>query len=881
MPATGGAIKQMEVFQVTEKIGFPLEFVLTPDGFVPELLNSQHSKEDEALLARWKENRYSSLYHLGLRERPEGLSPSALYLYTAAEAFFRALTSLPELELLREKAQAALSNEELAGLLQSIPFVIGAEYVDRAWLKGLFRRLNRVFSKEIRAYTGTVAFYLAEQSQRLRVPERIFFHIVESKDEEFPFAFLATYATKGENGQITHVPLQYALTEYKNEREKLLELLACLNRAAEVSPLIGAFMDSGELFRPLKLTAEETFQILRCTGEFEQAGILCRVPNWWRKRSTAVNLSISLGGKKPSMVGFSALVSVQPELAMDGVPLTREEIQTLLDQTEGLALLKGRWVEVDHQRLRALLDQMEAVPGEITLMDALRMELDKPRADVGVTVTNGAWLGGLLARLREPETIPVPELPESFHAVLRPYQQSGFSWLSYMDSLGFGACLADDMGLGKTVQILGYLECVRSKNPDARVLLVVPASLLGNWEREIERFAPLMDILLLHGKPSADLENLWLDTSVFLTVTTYGMAARIRSLQEIVWDCVILDEAQAIKNPLTKQTREIKKLTARMRVAMTGTPVENDLTNLWSLFDFLNKGLLGTSQEFKTFCKGLDEQPEGYARLRAMVAPFLLRRLKTDKRIIADLPEKLETVEHVSLSKKQAVLYRKAVADMERRLEDAEGIGRKGLVLSTILKLKQICNHPDQYLGQQGFEEKESGKLAMLRELCETIRDKRERVLVFTQFRELTGPLSDFLTDIFRVPGRVLHGGTPVSKRGEIVDAFQGEGYVPFIVLSLKAGGTGLNLTKASHVIHFDRWWNPAVENQATDRAYRIGQTQNVMVHKLVCDGTIEERIDAMIEDKKALAENVLGAGGEKWLTELSNAELLSVLRLS
>lgn len=863
------------------KTSFPLELVLTPDGFVPELLEEPHSAEAEDLLSRWKENRWAALYHLGLRERPEGLSPSALYLYTAAEAFFRALTSLPELELLRERAQAALSGEEAARLLRSVPFVIGAEYVDRRWLEELFQRLNQVFSAEIGTYDGTVSFYLAEQSQRLRVPERVFFHIVESRDEEFPFAFLATYATKGENGQVTHVPLQYALTEYKNQRDKLLELLSCLNRAAEVSPLIGAFMESGELFHPLKLTAGETFELLKYTEEFEQLGILCRVPNWWRKRNAAVSLSVSLGGKKPSMVGFSALVEVQPELAVDGVPLTREEIRTLLAQTEGLALLKGRWVEVDHQRLRALLDRMEAIPGEATLMDALRMELNQPKAeaDVGVTVTNGAWLGGLLTRLREPDAIPAPALPASFQAVLRPYQQTGFTWLNYMGSLGFGACLADDMGLGKTVQVLGYLERLRADKPSARALLVVPASLLGNWKKEAERFAPEMELLILHGKTAA-LEELLEEEPAFLTVTTYGMAARVQGLQEISWDCVILDEAQAIKNPLTKQTRELKKLSAQMRVAMTGTPVENDLTNLWSLFDFLNKGLLGSSQEFKTFCKGLDERPEGYAQLRAMVAPFLLRRLKTDKQIIVDLPDKLETVEHVSLSKKQAVLYRKAVADMESRLEDAEGIGRKGLVLSTILKLKQICNHPDQYLGQQGFEEKDSGKLAVLRELCETIRDKRERVLVFTQFRELTGPLADFLTGIFHTGGYVLHGGTRIAKRTEIVDAFQGEDYVPFIVLSLKAGGTGLNLTKASHVIHFDRWWNPAVENQATDRAYRIGQTQNVMVHKLVCDGTIEEKIDAMIEAKKELAENVLGKGGEKWLTELSDTELLSMLRL-
>ena len=859
---------------------FPLELVLTAEGFLPELSAGASSEKDRALLAEWKNDRWAALYRLGLQERPPGLSQSALYLYTVAECFFQALTSLPELEVAREKALAPLSDEAAERLLRAIPFAIGSEYIDRPWLERAFRQLNQVFAREMGEYSGTAALYLAEQSQRLRSPERIFFHLVESRDEEFPFAFLATYATRGENGQITHVPLQYALTEYGADRAKLLELLSCLNRAAEAVPMIGEFMSTGELFHPLRLTAEEAYELLKRTEELEQAGILCRVPNWWRKRTAAVSLSVSLGGKKPSRLGFDALVSVQPELAVDGVPLTQEEIQTLLARTEGLALLKGRWVEVDHQRLRALLEQMKGVPGSVTLMDALRMELDRPQADMGVLVTNGEWLGGLLSRLRSPEAIPAPGLPASFRAALRPYQETGFTWLSYMDSLGFGACLADDMGLGKTVQVLGYLERLRTDRPQARALLIVPASLLGNWESERARFAPMMDALVLHGRPSAALEKILEEQPAFLTVTTYGMAARIEGLQKIDWDCVILDEAQAIKNPLTRQTREIKKLPARMRVAMTGTPVENDLTNLWSLFDFLNKGLLGTSEEFKKFCASLEERPEGYARLRAMTAPFLLRRVKTDRRIIADLPEKLEMVEHVSLSKKQAVLYRKTVADMERRLEKTEGIARKGLVLSTIMKLKQICNHPDQYLGQQGFDEKDSGKLAVLRELCGTIRDKRERVLVFTQFREITEPLAAFLTGVFSVPGYVLHGGAKVSRRSGIVEAFQGEEYVPFLVLSLKAGGTGLNLTRASHVIHFDRWWNPAVENQATDRAFRIGQTQNVMVHKLVCDGTIEEKIDEMLQAKRELSEQVLGSGGEKWLTELSNAELLNVLRL-
>ncbi len=503
-----------------------------------------------------------------------------------------------------------------------------------------------------------------------------------------------------------------------------------------------------------------------------------------------------------------------------------------------------------------------------------------PSPDVGPVITNGTWLSSLLQNLRAPQTIEKSSLPESFQAVLRPYQKNGFAWLDYMSHLGFGACLADDMGLGKTVQVLAYLEKLRTTNPHARVLLVVPASLLGNWQKEAAKFAPSMDVFILHGKTSTALEALFLEHPAFLTVTTYGMASRIQALQEETWSAVILDEAQAIKNPSTKQTREIKKIPAAMRIAMTGTPIENDLSNLWSLFDFLNKGMLGSSKEFRTFCKSLDENPEGYARLKAMVTPFMLRRVKTDKSIIADLPEKLEQIDYVSLSKKQVVLYRKAVAQLAKDLETAEGIKRKGLVLSTITHLKQICNHPDQYMGQQAFSESDSGKFAMLREICQTIYEKRERVLVFTQFKEITKYLAEFLEDIFHAKGFVLHGGIRTSKRTEIVEAFQGEEYVPFIVLSLKAAGTGLNLTKASHVIHFDRWWNPAVENQATDRAYRIGQTKNVMVHKLVCERTIEEKIDSMLQAKSQLAQNVIGSGGESWITELGNDELMAMMRL-
>lgn len=857
-----------------------LSFLFTPDGFRPDVSEGEEN-------AVWMEDGgFPALYESGLKDAPETMSPSARFLNQTAASFFKQLTDLPELELAREQVQVPVPEELCEELLQSVPFAIGAEYVTADWIKNVFERLTDIFRKEIAVYSGTVEMYLTEKNQDLHVPERIFFHLVENKDDsEFPFAFLATYATRGEDGRVHHVPLQYALTEYKGQREKLLELLSCLNKAAEVSELIAGFMESGELFHPLRLTAQEAYTFLKQIEEIEKTGILCRIPNWWKKHAAAVTLSVSLGEDRPSLLGFDSILSVQPKLVVDGVPLTQADIRKLLSQTEGLAFLKGKWVEVDHQRLQKLLEQMEGSREEITLMDALRMnmgsgEKNADSADVGPLVTNGKWLSGLLRKLREPGKIRSARVPATVHAALRPYQKDGYTWLNYMDQLGFGACLADDMGLGKTLQVLTYLERMRKTKKGARVLLIVPASLLGNWEKEAEKFVPSMDFLILHGKGAAALGQQVQEESAFLTITTYGMAARIKELAEITWECVILDEAQAIKNPLTNQTKAVKKLKSRMKIAMTGTPIENDLSNLWSLFDFLDKGLLGTSKEFRDFTKRLNTHPEQYARLKSMVAPFMLRRVKTDKRIISDLPDKLETVDYVEMSKKQIVLYRKVVADMEERILNSDGIERRGVVLATIMKLKQICNHPDQYLGQQAFSAGDSGKFQTLKALCETIYEKRERVLVFTQFREITEYLAAFLREIFHADGYVLHGGTPVAKRGEIVDAFQGDRYVPFIVLSVKAGGTGLNLTKANHVIHFDRWWNPAVENQATDRAFRIGQTKNVMVHKLACRGTIEEKIDALIESKKELAENVIGSGSEKWITELGNEELMALLRL-
>ena len=413
----------------------------------------------------------------------------------------------------------------------------------------------------------------------------------------------------------------------------------------------------------------------------------------------------------------------------------------------------------------------------------------------------------------------------------------------------------------------------------------LPASLLANWAAELARFAPSLKALVAHPSavPASALKALGPERlgDVDLVITSYGSLLRIPWLTETSWSLVALDEAQAIKNPEAKQTRAAKKLNAQVRFALTGTPVENRLGDLWSIFDFINPGLLGSSKEFTNLVKHLAEKPHNpYGPLRELVRPYILRRLKTDKSVIADLPDKTEVKAFCQLSRQQAALYQQAVKELGEQLEDAEGIKRKGVVLSFLMRFKQICNHPSQWLGDGAWAEEDSGKWARLRDIAEVIASKQEKVLVFTQFREVTAPLAAFLGSVFGRPGLVLHGDTPVSKRQELVRRFQEDEEVGFFVLSLKAGGSGLNLTAASHVVHFDRWWNPAVENQATDRAFRIGQKKNVLVHKFVCRGTVEEKIDQLIESKRQISKDLLEGGAEMVLTELKDEELLKLVAL-
>ena len=858
-----------------------LRFIITKDGFcVDEAVYTEKNLQQYA--DDFVKAPYGTLYELAFREHPEYFDTAGIFLCQIAERFVEELTAVSGLELSRENTELLPCEESIELLINSVPFILGAEFVTRTWIKRQYRRLLAVFANQIKTYSGKVSLYFAEKSQKLHVPERVFFHLVESDEGEFPFAFLATYATKGESGRVRHVPLQYALTEYRDDRSKLLELLSCLNKAAEVSELIGSFMESGELFHPLRLTSEEAYQFLQDVPALEKCGILCRIPNWWKKRNTTFSLTVKMGEEKPSLLGLDALLHMAPSLTIDGIPLTEAEIRDLLSQTEGLSFIKGKWIEIDHHKLKKLLAEMKPYDGEITLLDALRAELKNTHdeEEANAVITNGKWLGGLLKSLRNPRKLKGNPVPRDFNGVLRPYQEIGYQWLLQMNTLGFGACLADDMGLGKTVQILAFLEALREQNPNGKALLIVPASLLGNWQKEAAQFTPEMTVEIHHGAHAPELSERSNNSNAFLTITTYRMTMSIEALEKPLWDCIILDEAQAIKNPATKQTRQIKKMKSRMRIAMTGTPIENDLSNLWSLFDFLNKGLLGSMTEFKAFCRGLEKNPEGYAKLRNMIAPFLLRRVKTDKKIISDLPEKLEQIDYVALSPKQTVLYRKLLAETQEKVLNSDGMQRRGLVLSLLLHLKQICNHPDQYLGTEEYSPVQSGKFELLKQLAQTIAEKRERVLVFTQFKEITQYLDDYLAEIFGRRGGVIHGGVSVKQRTEIVDRFQSDSYVPYLVLSVKAGGTGLNLTNANHVIHFDRWWNPSVENQATDRAFRIGQEKNVMVHKFVCKGSVEEKIDALISSKNELAENVIGSGGENWITEMSNDELMNLLRL-
>jgi SNF2 family DNA or RNA helicase len=689
------------------------------------------------------------------------------------------------------------------------------------------------------------------------------------------------------------------------------ELLAGLGAAGRLFPELDA-----ELRHPAPsaavLDTAGAFRFLKETGPLlSGAGFGVLLPDWARKARLGLKLTSrsastagSAGGSvKDAAFGLNDLVQFRYDLAVGDQALDPDELAELARLKIPLVRIRGQWVELDERNLKAAMRFLERhQSGEMRAGDALVAGLRGPEDDLPVTgIDADGWLGDLLSGQADRRLAPMGT-PKSFRGTLRPYQERGVAWLSFLSSLGLGGILADDMGLGKTIAVLALLSheresrSIKGKRPVARVregpqpagptLLVCPMSLVGNWQREAERFTPHLAVHVHHGSDRLTGDELRAALSTAdLVITTYAIAVRDRDeLAQITWGRVVCDEAQNIKNPGTRQARAVRSLPAGSRIALTGTPVENRLAELWSIMEFASPGLLGPAEKFRTeFAVPVERHgdEEVADRLRRLTGPFILRRVKTDKTIISDLPEKQEMKVWCNLTPEQASLYQATVTDMLARIEAAEeGIERRGLVLATMAKLKQVCNHPAHLLGDSSRLPGRSGKLARLEEICDEVVAAGERALCFTQYAEFGRMLQPHLAARLGCPVLFLHGGTQQKRRDALVEEFQSLTEPAVFLLSLKAGGTGLNLTAANHVIHVDRWWNPAVEDQATDRAFRIGQRKDVQVRKFVCVGTLEERIDAMIEEKKALAERIVGTG-EGWLTELSVADLRDVLALS
>jgi superfamily II DNA or RNA helicase len=618
----------------------------------------------------------------------------------------------------------------------------------------------------------------------------------------------------------------------------------------------------------------------------ESAGFVVMLPAWWvgKRPKLTVSAAVRTKFKTASGLSLDTVIAFDPTLTLDGEPLTDAERERLVRAKVSLVRLRGKWVQIDAQGLdRARVLWEKSQKDAMTVRDLVHLTLGAETLPGELAlgrVQGDGELGMLLERLTGERPLePVPT-PDGFIGRLRPYQERGFAWLVFLTQLGLGACLADDMGLGKTAQTIALL--VSGKGP---YLLVCPTSVLGNWERELARFAPSLRVLTHHGpmRQKGDaLQSALSDADILLT--SYALLHRDGAdLRTITFAGAILDEAQNIKNPESRQSQAARSLNARWRIALTGTPVENHVGDLWALFAYLNPGLLGSERAFKrTFFTPIQQEHDvdAVAALKQRVGPLILRRVKTDRSVIADLPDKIEQEEHCPLTPEQATLYEAVLVDLERGLTDAEGMARRGLVLATLTRLKQVCNHPAHYLDDGTPLPARSGKLTRLEELIEALLASEESVLIFSQFATFAERLAIHLRQTFGRETLYLSGQTAKKERDALVARFQTEKGPPIFVLSLKAGGVGLNLTRASRVIHFDRWWNPAVEDQATDRAFRIGQQRNVFVHKFVCRGTVEERIATLIGEKRAVAGQVIGAG-EGWLTELSTAELKTLFALS
>lgn len=795
----------------------------------------------------------------------------------------------------RPPKQAEAARHWLAALFTPGPDVAAPaaqlrrlQHSHRAWLRQLHVAGDKTFR---------IAFRLeapAQQTEAASRDWRLHFLLQARDDPSLLVEARQVWQTKGST-------LKLLDRRFERPQEKLL---AGLGYAARIAP---ALRDSLKTAKPeaIHLSSQEIYNFLReSTPLLESSGFGILTPPWWNRPGAKLGVRLKLSPQQKQQaqtsqgkLNFENIVRYQWELSLGGSPLTEEEFAALAALKSPLVQIRGQWVQLDPDQIEAAIrfwEQQSA--GEAGLLEAMQMSAaDEVNGLPVVNTEFEDWLAEWQACFTGQEKlVPLPP-PNSLQATLRPYQQYGYSWLAFLRRWGLGACLADDMGLGKTIQTIALL--LRQKEQEGKLpgpaLLICPTSVVSNWEREVKRFAPALTTLMHQGAERLRGDEFrQAAAGVEMVLTSYAIARRdAELLQSLDWLAVVLDEAQNIKNPEAQQTKAIRQLPAEFRLALTGTPVENRLSELWSIMHFLNPGYLGSQRGFRQkFGLPIERYADDEAarRLRQMVSPLILRRVKTDPSVIQDLPDKIEIKEFCHLTEEQATLYEAVVQSALKEVEQADGIQRRGLVLSMLMQLKQVCNHPAQYLHQIDGDGRSiaagsltrSGKLARLVEMLEEVLDVGDRVLIFTQFAEMGELLRHSLQEQFNTPALFLHGGVPAKKRQAMVQRFQDDPHgPPIFILSLKAGGVGLNLTRANHVFHFDRWWNPAVENQATDRAFRIGQTRNVQVHKFVCAGTLEEKIDEMIESKKALADSIVGQG-ENWLTELSTTELRELVAL-
>ncbi len=781
-----------------------------------------------------------------------------------------------------------------------------AHSVHDAWLNALSSKdatIKWSNQSELQSFAQQLSTWRRSVDINTKSQFRFCFRLTEPSVDEKPENWQVEYLLQPKTDQSLHLPVGQLWKKTGQAVNHLKKLggvptefiLTALGQASGLCPDIAASLKKKNP-GGFNLDAHQALQFLKEYAEaLRAAGFMVVLPSWWVGRGPVKRIGLKAKANSPKMQGgghglsLNTMIEFDYAVSLGGEELSMEELKSLAKLKAHLVQVRGQWTQIDQEQIKSAIQFLEKQKsGNMTGQELLTLALGAEKQVNGLTmdsIETDGWLNDLMEKLTghtEFESLPQPP---GFSGTLRKYQERGFSWLAFLRQWGLGACLADDMGLGKTVQTLALIQQERGNGEKRPVLLLCPTSVLNNWRKEAQQFTPELSVMVHHGlkrrKQKAFIQNVG---QTALVVSSYGLLQRdIEFLKQVDWAGVILDEAQNIKNPETKQSKAVRTLCSDYRFALTGTPVENHVGDLWALMDFLNPGLLGAQVAFKrNFHRPIQVygSEDAADRLKTLTGPFILRRLKTDKAIISDLPDKLEMKEYCTLTKEQASLYKAVVDDMQKQIEETEGIKRRGLVLATLMKLKQVCNHPAQFAADNSSVKGRSGKLQRLEEMLTETVELKERTLVFTQFAEMGKMLKNYFQDYFGREVFLIHGGVSKKKRDEMVDRFQNSASAPpLFILSLKAGGTGLTLTRANHVVHFDRWWNPAVENQATDRAFRIGQQKNVLVHKFIVAGTLEERIDEMIENKTGIANQVVGTG-EKWLSELSNNELRDLIKL-